>query len=61
MAYKWWAEALDNILNTSDSLKNWRDISTALGQDIRPCEVLLQRCGIWGCLLAAVLASNIAQ
>ncbi|XP_032221437.2 cilia- and flagella-associated protein 54 isoform X1 [Nematostella vectensis] len=59
-AYKWWAEALDTILNTQDCLKTWRDIVS--GEEHKQTgEVLLQRCGIWGCLLAGVLAANIAQ
>ncbi|KAK3102398.1 hypothetical protein FSP39_011137 [Pinctada imbricata] len=57
-AYKWWAESLDFTLNTTDALHTWRELfkdSTDISSD------MLQRCGLWGCLLGGVLASNIAQ
>nr|XP_022298746.1 cilia- and flagella-associated protein 54-like isoform X3 [Crassostrea virginica] len=57
-AYKWWAEALDHALNMTDALHTWREVlreSTDISAD------LLKRCGLWGCLLGGVLASNIAQ
>ena len=57
-AYKWWAEALDLILDADDALHTWRDLfkdSDDISAD------LLQRCGIWGCMLGGVLTSNIAQ
>lgn len=60
-AYKWWAESLDTILNTTDSLKTWRDLTSSSEPSIKPAAVLLQRCGLWGCLLGGVLAADIAQ
>ena len=60
-AYKWWAESLDTILNTTDSLKTWRDLTSSSDVSIKPCAALLQRCGLWGCLLGGVLAADIAQ
>ncbi|XP_062618793.1 cilia- and flagella-associated protein 54-like [Saccostrea cucullata] len=57
-AYRWWAESLDHTLNTTDALHTWRGMmkdSTDISSD------LLKRCGLWGCLLGGVLASNIAQ
>lgn len=57
-AYKWWAEALDLILSTEDVLHSWRDLfkdATDISSE------LLKRCGIWGCILAGILTSNIAQ
>ncbi|PFX16137.1 Uncharacterized protein C12orf55-like [Stylophora pistillata] len=60
-AYKWWAESLDTILNTVDSLKTWRDLTSSSDTLLKPGAALLQRCGLWGCLLGGVLASNIAQ
>ena len=57
-AYKWWAQSLDIVLNMNDSLRNWRADTTGV-EDISVA--LLDRCGIWGCLLGGVLASNIAQ
>lgn len=60
-AYKWWAESLDTILNITDSLKRWRDLTSSSDSSIKPASVLLQKCGLWGCLLGGVLAANIAQ
>ena len=57
-AYKWWAEALDLILDADDALHTWRDLFKD-SEDISAD--LLQRCGIWGCVLGGVLTSNIAQ
>lgn len=57
-AYKWWAEALDLVLGADDVLHTWRDLfkdSTDISAE------LLKRCGIWGCVLAGILSSNIAQ
>ena len=60
-AYKWWAESLDTVLNTTDSLKTWRDLTSSSDTSLKPAAVLLQRCGMWGCLLGGVLAADIAQ
>lgn len=60
-AYKWWAESLDTVLNTTDSLKTWRDLTSSSDTSLKPAAVLLQRCGLWGCLLGGVLAADIAQ
>ncbi|XP_053377953.1 cilia- and flagella-associated protein 54-like isoform X4 [Mercenaria mercenaria] len=57
-AYKWWSEALELILNADDVLHTWRDLFKD-ASDISA--ELLQRCGIWGCVLAAILTSNVAQ
>ena len=57
-AYKWWADALDTLLNYKDAIHKWRAQITA-GQDIS--ETLLEKCGLWGCLLGGTLCSNIAQ
>jgi hypothetical protein len=57
-AYKWWAESLDHTLNMTNALHTWRTVlkdSTNISSD------LLKRCGLWGCLMGGVLASNIAQ
>jgi len=57
-AYKWWADALDLVLSADDVLHTWRDLfkdATDMSAE------LLKRCGIWGCLLAGILSSNIAQ
>lgn len=60
-AYKWWAESLDTVLNTTDSLKTWRDLTSSSDTSLKPAAVLLQICGLWGCLLGGVLAADIAQ
>ena len=60
-AYKWWAESLDTILNTADSLKTWRDLTSSSDTSLKAGAALLQRSGLWGCLLGGVLAANIAQ
>ncbi|XP_056000170.1 cilia- and flagella-associated protein 54-like isoform X4 [Ostrea edulis] len=57
-AYKWWAESLDHTLNMTNALHTWRAVlkdSTDISSE------LLKRCGLWGCLMGGVLASNIAQ
>ncbi|XP_071960070.1 cilia- and flagella-associated protein 54-like [Antedon mediterranea] len=59
-AYKWWSEGLDLILLTSDTLSTWRQILGKNSEDDISTQ-LLQRCGMWGCLLGAILASKIAQ
>ncbi|XP_071809881.1 cilia- and flagella-associated protein 54-like isoform X2 [Asterias amurensis] len=60
-AFKWWAESLDLILNTNDSLHGWRKLLTGQRSQYDISNQLLDRCGMWGCLLGAVLASKIAQ
>ncbi|CAL1546460.1 unnamed protein product [Lymnaea stagnalis] len=57
-AFQWWSLSLDKVLNISDALHSWREqfVNT---KDISAA--LLDRCGMWGCVLAGVLASNIAQ
>ncbi|CAC5396095.1 unnamed protein product [Mytilus coruscus] len=56
-AYKYWSDSLDLVLNTSDAIHTWRrllDSSDVSGD-------MLQRCGLWGCMVGGILASNIAQ
>ena len=57
-AYKWWTTALELIMGADDVIHSWRDLFKD-ASDISA--ELLQRCGIWGCVLAAILTSNIAQ
>ncbi|XP_064604908.1 cilia- and flagella-associated protein 54-like isoform X2 [Liolophura sinensis] len=57
-AYKWWSEGLDLVLNLPDSLHTWRQ---TLYKKEETSSDLLQRCGLWGCVLAGILASKIAQ
>ena len=60
-AYKWWAESLDTILSIADSLKKWRDLTSSSDSLVKPASALLQKCGLWGCLLGGVLAAKVAQ
>ncbi|KAK3792964.1 hypothetical protein RRG08_060658 [Elysia crispata] len=65
-AFKWWCHSLDIILGMQDAVRTWRESLTTskpgagvAAEDIST--VLLDRCGLWGCIMAGVLASNIAQ
>ncbi|XP_038069719.1 cilia- and flagella-associated protein 54-like [Patiria miniata] len=60
-AFKWWSESLDLIMNTTDTLHSWRQLLTGQKSQHEISSQLLDRCGMWGCLLGAVLASKIAQ
>ncbi|KAL8594729.1 hypothetical protein ACOMHN_051675 [Nucella lapillus] len=57
-AYRCWADSLDIVLGMTDALRTWRQ--QCQGQD-DVSAWLLERCGLWGCVMAGVLASNIAQ
>ena len=57
-ALKWWAEVLDVLIGTSDAIHSWRE---ALSGAADKGQWLLNKCGLWGCLLGGVVASNIAQ
>ncbi|XP_077980140.1 cilia- and flagella-associated protein 54-like [Glandiceps talaboti] len=60
-AYKWWSEALDLILNTRDTLHTWRELVARNTSQQDDSAKLLDRCGLWGCLLAGILTAKIAQ
>lgn len=55
-AYQWWSEGLDTLLHMKRSVQHWRSLTS---DDLSV--TLLAKCGIWGCLLGAILSSNIAQ
>ena len=57
-AYRCWAESLDIVLGMTDALHTWR---RELRGEEDTSRLLLERCGLWGCLVGGVLASNIAQ
>ena len=57
-AYRCWAESLDIVLGMTDALHTWR---RELRGEEDISRLLLERCGLWGCLMGGVLASNIAQ
>ncbi|XP_073413034.1 cilia- and flagella-associated protein 54 isoform X2 [Dendrobates tinctorius] len=65
-AFKCWCQALDESLNMSDALNSWQEpdgspdgISNARSKDYS--ENFLSRAGIWGCLLAAVIAAKMSR
>ncbi|RUS83830.1 hypothetical protein EGW08_008411 [Elysia chlorotica] len=65
-AFKWWCHSLDIILGMQDAVRTWRESLTAGKTSAGAAaddtsSVLLERCGLWGCIMAGVLASNIAQ
>lgn len=57
-AYRCWAESLDLVLGMTDTLHVWRQ---ELQKEEDVSNELLERCGLWGCVMGGVLASNIAQ
>ncbi|KAM4035751.1 cilia- and flagella-associated protein 54 isoform 2-T2 [Anomaloglossus baeobatrachus] len=65
-AFKCWCQALDETLNMSDALNSWQEpdsspdgISNGRSKDYS--EKFLSRAGIWGCLLAAVIAAKMSR
>lgn len=58
-AYRYWNEALDKLTACSNSLINWRKEFSENGQI--STDKILERCGIWGCLLGGVITSKMAQ
>ncbi|XP_069620555.1 cilia- and flagella-associated protein 54 isoform X2 [Ranitomeya imitator] len=65
-AFKCWCQALDETLNVSDALNSWQEpdsspdgISNARSKDYS--EKFLSQAGIWGCLLAAVIAAKMSR
>jgi hypothetical protein len=61
MAYKYWNEALDHLLGGKDCMIKWRHSYTNPETQELETEKLLQKCGIWGCMLGGVLTSKMAQ
>lgn len=66
-AFQLWCDCLDSILGVKDALHNWRQVATKSGADDATAveqklpNALLKKCGLWGCMLGAMVASNIAQ
>ncbi|XP_018409374.1 PREDICTED: cilia- and flagella-associated protein 54 [Nanorana parkeri] len=65
-AFKCWCQALDETLNMSDALNSWQELdgspdslSSERSKDYS--ERFLSQAGIWGCLLAAVIASKMSR
>lgn len=61
MAYKYWNDALDSLIDIKDSLLNWRKVFTDTQSKEIHTEKILQKCGVWGCLLGGVLTSKMAK
>lgn len=61
MAYKYWNDALDSLIETKNSLLNWRKVFTDAQTKEINTEKILQKCGVWGCLLGGVLTSKMAK
>ena len=59
MAYKYWNDALDHLLGSKDSIIKWRN--DFWNSETKDTDKLLQKCGVWGCLLGGVLTSKMAQ
>ncbi|XP_056430458.1 cilia- and flagella-associated protein 54 [Hyla sarda] len=65
-AFKCWCQALDETLNMSDALNSWQELdsspdSISNGRSKDYSEKFLSRAGIWGCLLAAVIAAKMSR
>ncbi|KAK6177089.1 hypothetical protein SNE40_015265 [Patella caerulea] len=56
--FKWWCDALDIVLNTNDAIHSWR---ATLAESQDESRDLLERCGLWGCVLGGIISSCIAQ
>jgi len=57
-AYKWWSEAIDSLIRVQNAVHEWRSVIKNSRDESAD---LLKRCGLWGCLLTAIISSNIAQ
>ncbi|XP_072002563.1 cilia- and flagella-associated protein 54 isoform X2 [Engystomops pustulosus] len=65
-AFKCWCRALDETLNMSDALNSWQELDSSPdgisnGRSKDYSEKFLSRAGIWGCLLAAVIAAKMSR
>ncbi len=59
--YKWWNEALDRLTSCKDCLIKWR--KEFLDKDTKQImhATMLNKFGLWGCIMGGVIASKIAQ
>lgn len=57
-AFKWWSDTLDTLMDECDALHCWRN---TYGRKTDISQALLDKCGLWGCILGAIVCSNIAQ
>ena len=61
MAYRYWNEALDTLLGVKNSIVQWRREFYDEEAKVSLTEKVLEKCGIWGCVLGGVLSSKMAQ
>ena len=60
-AYRYWNEALDMLLGVKNSLVTWRREFYDEETKTSKTEKILEKCGIWGCILGGVLTAKMAQ
>lgn len=56
----WWLESLTKLLQLKDPLNSWRKLAAGGGGGVDR-DPLLDGCGVWGCLLGAILATKLAR
>ena len=63
MAYRNWNEALDTLVGVKNSLIHWRKEFTCQSDNTKQInpKLLLDKCGLWGCLLGGLLTAKMAQ
>ena len=49
------------ILQVEDAQTDWRELINVEEQTLVCFAPLLQRCGVWGCILGATLAAKLAR
>lgn len=55
----WWMEGLRLVLGLKEPTKQWRDLPLQCDRDGR--HGLLELCGIFGCVVAIMLATKLAR
>ena len=60
-AYRYWNEDLDTLLGVKNCIVQWRREFYDEEAKCSNTEKILEKCGIWGCLLGGVLTSKMAQ
>ncbi len=60
-AYRYWNEALDTLLGVKNAAIQWRHEFYNPQTNTSDTEKLLERSGVWGCLLGGVLTAKMAQ
>lgn len=55
-----WCDVIDTILSGHDVIINWFKNDSMKNLLINRTQ-LLQKCGIWGCLLGAIVTSKLAK